>query len=316
MSNDKLISVDAEIFNLTNESETIEGFAFKNDNVRIVNHGEMISEINNDAVLNFLNCPTTKVYIKVDEYDTEHTTKIIAHNFVAHETIEITKLGDHILAMNEILLQAKNKRKELKVNPDAEIISNEMIQNLNGLLLRKKLGEVGIGKYRDVDYYGKPCHVQVASMDHGSLIPIKEWQPVPGGNGNVPRLMDKLVNWVNSDEFRQMDPLLRAVKFHSTFIHIHPFRDGNGRTGRMLLNYMLSISGLRLTNIIAADSEEYFKANAEAIVNKNYKPLMDIVKKHQIRYSRELYAAVVKYNKERERKLTLLGCQVDEFNNN
>ena len=61
-----LISVDADIFNLSNDSDAIEGFEFNNNNVKIVHSGDMIEKIDNDSVLEFLNCPTTKVFIKKD----------------------------------------------------------------------------------------------------------------------------------------------------------------------------------------------------------------------------------------------------------
>lgn len=40
-------------------------------------------------------------------------------------------------------------------------------------------------------------------------------------------------------------PLLRAAGFHAMFENIHPFMDGNGRTGRQLLNFVLLRNGYR-----------------------------------------------------------------------
>jgi len=39
------------------------------------------------------------------------------------------------------------------------------------------------------------------------------------------------------------DPFEESVLFHYKFESIHPFLDGNGRTGRELLNYMLEVKG-------------------------------------------------------------------------
>jgi hypothetical protein len=311
MASNKVVSVDATIFNLTNESETIEGFSFQKDNVNIINPGEMIDKVDNDTILAFLNCPETKVFIKYDETG-KQSTKMVAHNFISQETIEIGYIGDHIFAMNDTLMKAIDKRKELKSNPSCELLNHELIQNINAQLLSRRFtyGEVGIGEYRDVDLLGDPCNVMLASTDHGRLIPIKEWQPIRGGDKNVINHMNKLVDWVNSDNFKKMDPFLRAAIFHAKFIYIHPFRDGNGRTGRMLLNYMLITSGKKPTSITNVSHEEYFKANAEAIVNKNYQPLVNLIKSNQINYSRELYAAVVKHQKERARTINMKGHQI------
>ena len=310
-----LISVDSDIFNLSNESDAIEGFEFNENTVKIVNSGEMIEKIDNDSVLAFLHCPTTKVFIKKDETGSM-ITKMIAHNYIANETIEITNLGDHIVAMNEMLLAATQKRKELKTNPNAEIISNDMIKNLNALLLSRRVGEIGIGEYRNIDYFGDPVHVMIGITDNqGNVTPLKAWQPEKGGARRIQQHMNKLVEWANSEEFKEMDSYLRAAIFHAKFIKIHPFREGNGRTGRMILNYMLLISNLPLTNIRDTDSELYYNGITEAIVNKNYQPLIDVVKKNKIKYSRELYAAVMQYNKERKRtmEMKLNSKQSDEL---
>ena len=40
-------------------------------------------------------------------------------------------------------------------------------------------------------------------------------------------------------------PILKAAGFHAMFENIHPFMDGNGRTGRQLLNFMLLKHGYR-----------------------------------------------------------------------
>ncbi len=53
--------------------------------------------------------------------------------------------------------------------------------------------------------------------------------------------MDELLDWFNKDD--NLHPLLKAILFHGKFERIHPFEDGNGRTGRLLLNIMLMKEG-------------------------------------------------------------------------
>ncbi len=50
--------------------------------------------------------------------------------------------------------------------------------------------------------------------------------------------MNLLLNWYNQNKDK-LHPLALASIFHHKFERIHPFMDGNGRTGRMLLNYIL-----------------------------------------------------------------------------
>ncbi len=50
--------------------------------------------------------------------------------------------------------------------------------------------------------------------------------------------MELLVKWYR-DNVKKMNPFVLATVFHHKFEKIHPFMDGNGRTGRMLMNYIL-----------------------------------------------------------------------------
>ncbi|MBN1646044.1 Fic family protein [Candidatus Woesearchaeota archaeon] len=49
--------------------------------------------------------------------------------------------------------------------------------------------------------------------------------------------MDALLQWYKENQ--DIHPLILACVFHHKFEKIHPFFDGNGRTGRMLMNYIL-----------------------------------------------------------------------------
>lgn len=315
MSN-SLISVDEHIFELINSSQNLAGVEFDYTNVSVINQGksnperELIDKIDNDTILEFLRCPETKVYITKD-VEKNGVSRMIAHNFISNETIEISNISDHFIAMNRVIFAALEKRKELKLNPNAEILSHDFILSINQQLLKRRYEseEVGIGKYRGVDLLGRPCNPIIATMENGRLIPIKEWQPELGGcveikkeNGEieeVPRtqiLIDKLIKWVNSDEFKQLDPILRSAMFYTRFMHIHPFMDGNSRTDRMLLNYLLIISGKKPSNVANASYEDFLDALTQAIVHKNYEPFVNLIKKHQISHSRELYTSVINAN--------------------
>ncbi|HEY5314361.1 MAG TPA: Fic family protein [Pirellulales bacterium] len=62
---------------------------------------------------------------------------------------------------------------------------------------------------------------------------------IPPPASEVARLMDNFEHYINSDHPR-LDPLVRCYLVHYQFEAIHPFRDGNGRLGRVLLTLMIS----------------------------------------------------------------------------
>lgn len=65
------------------------------------------------------------------------------------------------------------------------------------------------------------------------------------------------------------------VVFHSMFERIHPFRDGNGRTGRTILDYMLRIYGFPPVYFPLAEREDYLNALHESGF-ENYTSLIDL----------------------------------------
>lgn len=57
-----------------------------------------------------------------------------------------------------------------------------------------------------------------------------------------------------------MHPMIVSARFHGFFIYLHPFRDGNGRTARLLSNYLLMRSGHPLLIIEKEDRPQYISA--------------------------------------------------------
>lgn len=78
----------------------------------------------------------------------------------------------------------------------------------------------------------------------------------------IPERIRGLIDRYNTAD-REMHPIERAARFHAAFETIHPFHDGNGRTGRLLLNYMLVREGFWPVNIrYAEDRVRYYDALA------------------------------------------------------
>ena len=93
----------------------------------------------------------------------------------------------------------------------------------------------------------------------------------------VEEKLTELIEKFNSSE--NNDLIMKAACFHADFEKIHPFIDGNGRTGRLLLNLELMKNGYPITVIRNEDREEYYTALETAQVESNYELLADFIEK-------------------------------------
>lgn len=75
----------------------------------------------------------------------------------------------------------------------------------------------------------------------------------------TPKHMKDLLVWYHSNK-GVLNPIALAVKFKYRFLRIHPFSDGNGRTSRLLLNFILKKYGLSECVIWDEDKERYYKS--------------------------------------------------------
>lgn len=76
---------------------------------------------------------------------------------------------------------------------------------------------------------------------------------IPPMADDIPALLDELIAYVNHSEDH---PLLKAAVVHYQIVTIHPFEDGNGRTARILSDYVLDYYGYGFNQI--GSLEEYF----------------------------------------------------------
>ncbi|QBN19443.1 Fic family protein [Flavobacterium nackdongense] len=91
----------------------------------------------------------------------------------------------------------------------------------------------------------------------------------------TPAKMYDLLNWFNQKiKETDVNPIFLAAEFHYKFIRIHPFDDGNGRTARILMNFILMQLGFPPVIIKTEDKANYFAAlqmadagNIETFIN-------------------------------------------------
>ena len=87
----------------------------------------------------------------------------------------------------------------------------------------------------------------------------------PQDGGQILSYMQNLEEFINNDELCDLDPLVKMAIIHHQFESIHPFYDGNGRTGRIVNVLYLVMSGLLdlpilyLSRYITHNKAEYYR---------------------------------------------------------
>ena len=109
---------------------------------------------------------------------------------------------------------------------------------------------VEIGKYKS-----QPNHVLTSTGEIFRFATPEE----------TPAMMGELIDWYRAKiESTYINPILIASEFHYRFIRIHPFDDGNGRTARILMNFILMQFQFPPVIIKSEEKNKYFFALRQA----------------------------------------------------
>ena len=90
----------------------------------------------------------------------------------------------------------------------------------------------------------------------------------------VPELMEELFKEINR---KQKDVIKHAALIHSKFEQIHPFSDGNGRIGRLMLVAMLLSNNLPPAVIEAKEKGKYLNYLRKSQLGGDFLPLEDLI---------------------------------------
>ena len=120
------------------------------------------------------------------------------------------------------------------------------------------------------------AEVVIKKRGWGSLVGETVYTP-PRGKGVVEKKIAEMIDFVNDDDAFPIDPLLKMAMAHYQFEAIHPFRDGNGRTGRIMCILLLIQKGLLdmpilyLSAYILQNKDDYYFKLGNVTGTKNWK---------------------------------------------
>jgi Fic family protein len=123
--------------------------------------------------------------------------------------------------------------------------------------------------------------IEVAVVDSGGRIIHRG-----GPQKQVVRLLNELVKWYDKNRGKY-HPIVLAAVVHNQFENIHPFQDGNGRVGRLLLNNVLLKHGMPPVNIELKNRKEYYTALQAYEREGNLRPTIKLILKEYRKMKKE-----------------------------
>lgn len=124
---------------------------------------------------------------------------------------------------------------------------------------------------------------EVVVMDGSGRI-VHEGAP----QARIQHLLKELIEWYENNKKKYPGLVLGAV-VHNQFENIHPFADGNGRVGRILLNNILIKHKLPPINIDLKNRMEYYSSLQAYEKNKDLKPTIKLLMKEYNALKKQLF---------------------------
>lgn len=196
--------------------------------------------------------------IEGNTFTLQETSQLLFENITPRKSLrEINEVINHKEAFDFIL----------KNNQD---ISKDLILKLHELVVKNTLKpelKNQIGKYRTLQVY------------------IRGTNWLPPKPSEVPKEMATLLSWYSKNK-NKLHPLILVAYFHSAFETIHPFVDGNGRVGRLLINLVLNKNKFPMINIPNKKKYIYYKTLELSQTKGDLRPLVkflfDLIKDEKI----------------------------------
>jgi len=141
-------------------------------------------------------------------------------------------------------------------------ISIELIEKIHGIIFKNSKEFAGQLRAKGIEVVVKDGLENI----------VHEGAP----SENVRQLLKELVGWYEKHK-NKYPPILLAAVIHNQFENIHPFEDGNGRVGRILLNNILLKHNLPPVNIDLRRRKRYYQALQEYETHHDIRPTIELL---------------------------------------
>ena len=199
---------------------------------------------------------------KANRIKTIHSSLAIEGNTLTEEEVRDIIEGKNVVAPIKQIQEVKNAIATYESYPTLNPFNVKDLLKAHGMMMRALVDDAGKFRRSGVGVFSEQGLVHMA----------------PPAD-RVPMLMDDLFAWLKQSKDHL---LIRSCVFHYEFEFIHPFTDGNGRTGRLWQSLILGklhplFEHLPVENMVYANQQAYYDAIAASTNAGQSGPFIDFM---------------------------------------
>ncbi|MDE6497766.1 MAG: Fic family protein [Muribaculaceae bacterium] len=199
---------------------------------------------------------------KANRIKTIHSSLAIEGNTLTVDEVRDIINGKHIVAPIRQIQEVKNAIRVYDMYSSLNPFDEVDLLKAHGIMMEALAEDAGRYRDRGVGVFGEKGLVHLAPPPH-----------------RVPELMHNLFSWLKESKDHL---LIRSCVFHYEFEFIHPFSDGNGRTGRLWQSIILGrlnpiFEHLPVENMVFANQEAYYNAISRSSEEGQSGPFIDFM---------------------------------------
>lgn len=199
---------------------------------------------------------------KVNRIKTIHSSLAIEGNPLSEEEVKDIVNGKQVVAPLRQIQEVKNAINVYDMYPNLDPFKEKDLLKAHGIMMKALTDDAGHYRSGGVGVFGEKGLVHMT--------------PPPQ---RVPELMGNLFSWLKQSKDHL---IIRSCVFHYEFEFIHPFSDGNGRTGRLWQSLILGrlnplFEHLPVENMVYANQQEYYEAIAKSTAEGQSGPFVDFM---------------------------------------
>lgn len=182
---------------------------------------------------------------KANRIKTIHSSLAIEGNTLSEDEVRDVLEGKNVVAPIRQIQEVKNAIKTYELYPTLDAFKEKDLLKAHGVMMQALIDDAGRYRRGGVGVFGNQGLVHLA----------------PPAD-RVPMLMHDLFDWLKKSKDHL---LIRSCVFHYEFEFIHPFIDGNGRTGRLWQSLILGklhplFEHLPVENMVYSNQRQYYEA--------------------------------------------------------